>query len=201
MLIGILAMKLGSYTICLGTGQGQGNPDPFLGWIRPGILHGSYRNDSAKTLGLKKPLLLYGDSFAEGFESKFFDYSRKLSESYSIINYGVYGYGLDQIYLLYKRSVGNFEHPTVIISLLDEDLDRSFLTVRDGPKPYFGTKDDALELCGVPVAPAPDNFFLTHPPRITSYLFSGAFRLLTGTYRIESVRETFDRRLGRTADQ
>ena len=40
-----------------------------------------------------------------------------------------------------------------------------------------------LRLCGTPIDPNLDIFFLTHPPEIISYLLTAAFRLSTGVYK------------------
>ena len=169
--------------------SGPRHPDPLLGWVKPGVHIGTYDNDAAKILGSKRPVLLYGDSFAEGFDSQFIEDHKTFPDSCGIINYGVSGYGVDQIYLLYKNSVEQYKNPVVIISILDEDVDRSFLTVRDGPKPYFKMDNGGpLQLCGVPVSSDPEDFFLTHPPEIMSYLLTAAFRLSTGVYQNQDAK-------------
>ena len=151
---------------------------------------GRYRHDAAKNLGSKRPVLIYGDSFAEGFDSQFIEDDKAFPDSCGIINYGVSGYGIDQIYLLCRNSVGQYKNPIVVICILDEDLDRSFLSVRDGPKPYFEMDNGgSLKLCGVPVSSDPEDFFLTHPPEIMSYLLTAAFRLSTGAYQNQDGKD------------
>ncbi|MGC8657490.1 MAG: SGNH/GDSL hydrolase family protein [Desulfomonilaceae bacterium] len=164
--------------------SGPKHPDPLLGWVNPSVQVGTYKHLSAKNIGSKRPALIYGDSFAEGFDSQFIEGAKAFPDSCGVVNYGVSGYGVDQIFLLYKNSVGQYKNPIVIICILDEDLDRSFLTVRDGPKPYFKMDNSGfLKLCGVPVFSDPGDFFLTHPPEIMSYLLAAAFRLSTGVYK------------------
>ncbi len=169
--------------------SGPKHPDPLLGWVKPGIHIGTYHHDAAKILGSNRPVLIYGDSFAEGFDSQFIESAKAFPDSCGIVNCGVSGYGVDQIYLLYKNSVEHYKNPIVIISILDEDVDRSFLTVRDGPKPYFKMDNGGLRLCGTPVDPNPDIFFLRHPPQIISYLLTAAFRLSTGVYRNQDAKD------------
>lgn len=168
---------------------GPKHADPLLGWVKPDVHVGTHRHDAAKNLGSKRPVLIYGDSFAEGFDSQFIEDDKAFPDSCGIINYGVSGYGIDQIYLLCKNSVGQYKNPIVVICILDEDLDRSFLSVRDGPKPYFKMDNGgSLKLCGVPVSSDPEDFFLTHPPEIMSYLLTAAFRLSTGHTRIRTAK-------------
>ncbi|MGC8602620.1 MAG: hypothetical protein ACP5VS_02895 [Desulfomonilaceae bacterium] len=170
--------------------SGPKHPDPLLGWVKPGIHIGTYDNDGAKIHGSKRPVLIYGDSFAEGFDSQFIEGAKAFPDSFGVVNYGVSGYGVDQIYLLYKNSVGKYKNPIVVICVLDEDLDRSFLSVRDGPKPYFKMDNSgSLKLCGVPVFSDPEGFFLTHPPEIMSYLLAAAFRLSTGVYKKQESKD------------
>ena len=94
-------------------------------------------------------------------------------------------------------TVKKFNNPIVIISVLDEDLDRSFLTVRDGPKPYFKLNGDSLQVCGVPVSSDPEDFFRTHTPQISSYLLTAAFRLSTGVYTNQNLKESCGSVVGR----
>jgi hypothetical protein len=173
--------------------SGPAKPDPLLGWIKPDILPGSYRHKAMDALGSRAPVLLYGDSFAEGLSpSQFFSPSHRLSTRYCLINYGVYGYGLDQIYLLYTRTINILKNPMVVIGLLDTDLDRSVLNVRDGQKPYFRVEGETLQLCGVPIDSDPHRFFATHPPKIYSYLFRGAARSLMSSLRHGSLETAAD---------
>lgn len=153
-----------------------GHPDLLLGWVKPEVTLGTYDHAMAKYIGSKTPVLLYGDSFAHCVTSQLdcfngiLNNNQEFSRKYYLINYGIYGYGLDQIYLLFKQTVDKYREPIVIISLLDSDLDRSILTVRDGQKPYFVVSGEDLNLRGVPIDMDPKHYHSMHPPEILSYI-------------------------------
>lgn len=158
--------------------------DSQLGWVNSLISPETYRHADAAHLGSKTPLLFYGDSFAqcrtppdECFQG-LINGDPHLSSTYRLINYGVWGYGLDQIYLLYRKTIDLYKEPVVIISLLPEDMDRAVLTVRDAPKPYFILNNDKLELKGIPVDPDLNRYHTRHPPHVYSYLASLANNLV-----------------------
>jgi hypothetical protein len=153
--------------------------DPLLGWgdifSRDTFVH-----NSAAEIGSRRAVLLYGDSFAQ-CRSKFRDEpscfqgilnrDEEFSRRHFLLNYGIGGYGLDQIYLLLKNSLHLYRRPFVVVSLMTEDLDRSLLTVRDGlPKPYFQLRGNELVLQGTPTS-SPSTFHAEHPPEIPSYLY------------------------------
>jgi len=117
--------------------------DSQLGWVNSLISPETYRHTDAADLGSRTPILLYGDSFAqcrtrpdECFQG-LVNGDPQLNSTHRLLNYGVWGYGLDQIYLLYRKTIDLYEDPIVGISSLPEDMDRAVLTVRDAPKPHF----------------------------------------------------------------
>ena len=149
---------------------------PLLGWVgsfnRETYLHREYTGTADK-----RPVLLYGDSFAqcavsqkECFEG-ILNSDPDFSKNHFLLNYGVGGYGVDQIFLLYQKSIGWYKNPFVIVSMLTLDLDRSVLSVRTGQKPFYRLIDNSLVLSGIPIDPSPESFFSKHRPQITSYLF------------------------------
>ncbi|MDN5200032.1 hypothetical protein QQ008_01635 [Fulvivirgaceae bacterium BMA10] len=149
-------------------------PHKTLGWVgnfdRISYLH----HDSDK-LKDKRPVLLYGDSFAQCVESTCFEEILNgdsiFTKNHFFINYGVGGYGADQIYLLLQRSLDHFKNPFVIISIMPLDLDRSHLSVRVGQKPYFTISHDELELSKDSIYSNAHEYFKENPPEITSYLY------------------------------
>lgn len=170
------------------------HPDPLLGWVGS-FSRKDYIHENVKEIGNRRPVLLYGDSFAQcvGDVTCFQDIlnsDEEFTGQHYFLNYGVGGYGVDQIYLLFKNSIDHFAKPFVIFSLLTVDLDRSILSVRTGQKPYFLLEDGALRLAGVPINPNPEEYFSLNPPDITSYLYRllaynthlprGLSRFLTG---------------------
>jgi hypothetical protein len=121
--------------------------------------------------------LLYGDSFAacatikeECFQGILNADSEFAKRGY-LVNYGVGGYGVDQMFWLLKNSFHHFQDPFVTVSLLTDDVDRSTLSVRIGQKPYFELGDGKLVLRGTPINSDPNAFFAQNPPTIPSYLF------------------------------
>lgn len=164
------------------------SPHPVLGWV------GSFSRDNfihnkARGIGNRRPVLLYGDSFAAcvvpgACFQDILNYDGTFSEDNYLLNYGVGGYGVDQIFLLFKNSVNKYNNPFVIISLMTHDLDRSILSVRVGQKPYFRVEDGVLRLDEKPIDPDPDAFFSNNPPRIISYLYR---KVLYGKYLPEKL--------------
>ncbi len=123
--------------------------DPLLGWVKKEIRPSTYehRDDVADS---KRPVLLYGDSYAHGvtplgsrYEALFA--TIEASKDHRFLNYGVGGYGVDQAYLLCKNSIDLYSgrDPLVIFSVLvDDDLDRAILDFRGWPKPRLHLKSE-----------------------------------------------------------
>jgi hypothetical protein len=153
------------------------HPHPRLGWIGT-FSPETYLHNDAHKLGNKIPILLYGDSFAEcsTIENKqdcfqgIVNNDAHLSQRFFLLNYGVGGYGVDQMYLLLRESLPHYQNPFVIVGIMTQDLDRSALAVRIGQKPFFSVEDGTIVLKGVPVLQHPAVFFSENPPRIVSYL-------------------------------
>jgi hypothetical protein len=165
-------------------------PHPLLGWVPVVMNSETYAHTEFNHIGHRRPVLLYGDSFAGCATSDgpcfqhFLNTDKEFSQIYYFLNYGVGGYGFDQIFLLLKNSVHLYEDPLVVVSLMTGDIDRSLLSVRTGQKPYFEVLDDQLVLRGVPINPNPDTFFRENPPEIKSYLFRLWFRSQAPPWRL-----------------
>ena len=123
-------------------------PDALLGWVNSKVAPETYEHRD-DVVDAKRPILLYGDSFAQGltpaasrFEGLFEDTEE--AATHRFLNYGVGGYGVDQSYLLCKQSLDHYQgrDPLVIFSLLvDDDLDRALLDYRCWPKPRIELED------------------------------------------------------------
>ena len=151
--------------------------DPVLGWIRQDIQAGTYAHQAREHLAGRRPVLLYGDSFAacvtasedcwEGLLSR-----SELADEFLLLNHGTGGYGLDQTVLLFQQTIEQYLEldPVVVISLLvDVNLDRSVLSFREWPKPHFSIgQNGELELDG-PVPESAADFLDEHPLGIRSY--------------------------------
>lgn len=104
----------------------------------------------------QRPVLWFGDSYAQGVTGveDSFQTLLALSEpgrTHQLLNYGVGGYGADQVLMLLERVLPRFEgrDPLVVIGLLvDDDFDRCVLTTREQPKPRFVLRNGELELLG-----------------------------------------------------
>jgi len=104
-----------------------------------------------------------------------------------LLNYGVGGYGLDQIALMIERSLPRFaeRNATVLVGVfVDDDLERCALPIRGWPKPWFRFVDGALVL-EEPGLEQVGPWLERHPPAIASY----ALRLLRRAVR---GRNSFD---------
>ena len=124
--------------------------DAELGWVgafRPS----TYIHNDRHTLKGRRPVLLFGDSFSACVpEEKCFEdlleNDLRFSESHRLINYGVGGYGLDQIMLLLEKVAPIYPDAIVIFGLMTLDLDRSQLQMREASKPFFEAHKDGYRL-------------------------------------------------------
>jgi hypothetical protein len=111
---------------------------------------------------------LIGDSNAFCFEVPFQDswgyhLQRLLGADVQVLNFGVDGYGIDQMYLRYKRDVRPWKPRVVIIGFVEHDLERTmhvYPFVSLGwpgylVKPRFTLDHGELKLLNVPL-PTPD---------------------------------------------
>jgi hypothetical protein len=129
--------------------------DPVLGWTSGPVHPSDAAHDDESCLAGRRPILLFGDSYAFGVPlvtvGTFARWTEEseLGQAWGLLNYGGGGYGLDQISLLLKRAVDRHlpRRPVVIVSfLVDDDIDRCMLSMRDWPKPRFELRDGHLAL-------------------------------------------------------
>ena len=153
------------------------HPHPLLGWS------GFFDRETLKPWGIedagnRRQILIYGDSYimCQNDSIRCFQDVLNADTAFNknnfLVNYGVGGYGTDQIYLLFSKTIDKFENPFVIFSIMPNDMDRCLLSVRDGQKPYFEIENDSLALKGVPIDSVPAHFFEENPPKIHSYLWA-----------------------------
>lgn len=159
-----------------GGGISVEEPHPVLG------LWGSFFRETLKhvdqgNLNGRRPVILFGDSFAKCVDTVkcFEDYlnnDEEFSAGHYFLNYGVGGYGVDQISLLFEMTYKEFEDPFIVFSMLTTDLDRSMLAFRDAQKPLYKLDKGRLVLEGVPITLSTSEYVEQNPPAIRSYLFN-----------------------------
>ena len=151
-------------------------PDSLLGWS--GRFHANSREHFERgKVNHRRPVLLYGDSFAMCIDStdcfhEILNADEEFKQEHYFLNYGVGGYGIDQIYLLFENTVDQFSTPFVVFSMLTTDMDRSMLSVRDSYKPYFEQTKNGLELKGIPIHKTSAQNHEENPPKIFSYVWN-----------------------------
>lgn len=151
-------------------------PHPLLGWTG-NFDHKTFEHADEFFSKDKRPVLLFGDSFSQCIDSTkcFEDYLNSdtsfTNRSY-LLNFGVGGYGIDQIHLLMQQALTRFDNPIVIFGMLTTDMDRSMLRFRDAPKPYFEVDNDELILKGAPISQGSSEYIEEHPIEVKSYVFN-----------------------------
>lgn len=148
---------------------------PLLGWIGE-FDPVTYEHNDRDHVGARTPVLLYGDSFAACgtpvCSQDILNGDEDFSKQFYLLNYGVGGYGLDQIELLYKNSNTLYEDPIVIFTFLTDDIDRTVLSFRGAQKPYYTLENGKLVLNGVPIEQSTAQFIKENPISIKSYLLA-----------------------------
>ena len=108
---------------------------------------------------------LFGDSFTFGEDvsddETFGREIERLVPGIEVLNFGVHGYGHDQMLLYLRESLPVYRPDVVLIGHVNDDSLRNLTTFRDYAKPRFRLRDGRLELEGTPV-PAPDAFLASH---------------------------------------
>jgi hypothetical protein len=157
--------------------QGAVRPDPVCGWTGP-ILPDTYEPAQPSDLRGRRPVLLYGDSYARCLTPAGQCFQTLLERSdladrCCLVNYGVGGYGIDQELLLLQHSIDRWKDldPIVVVSfLVDDALARNRFAFRCWPKPRLKIEGDRLVPEG-PVLTDPEEFREANPIRIRSYLW------------------------------
>ncbi|MDP6538709.1 MAG: hypothetical protein QF903_12035 [Planctomycetota bacterium] len=152
--------------------------DELVGWLDDNVVPGTYEHAQSRWLVDRRPVLMYGDSFAacvvpdascwQGLLEK-----SPLRSEFMMLNYGTSAFGLDQAYLLMGASIDLWmdRDPVVVIGVLvDNDLDRCLLDFRGCPKPVLRLADGELAVEPPRIGDV-DEWLEEHPPAITSYLW------------------------------
>ena len=126
--------------------------DARLGWVNARFDPESRLHGTVDELPGRRPLLLYGASYIDCMTARPDCFERLLRSSdvareLCLRNYGVGGYGIDQMYLLMQDSLDHYVEPkplVVIGVVLDSDLERCVLRFRSWPKPRLELRDGRL---------------------------------------------------------
>jgi len=107
--------------------------------------------------GTDEPILAVGDSYTFGdkvSDSETWPAQLEKLSGKSVINGGVDGYGVDQIFLRTRRFLSRYRFSAVIFSFIPDDIRRSQMSVMFATaKPFFDFNDGRLTLENVPVPP------------------------------------------------
>jgi hypothetical protein len=125
--------------------------DPVLGWRIDSSSQnpvGAWR--SPRLRSADAPIVaLFGDSFVQGTTpdgQRLPDQLQDLLPERQVLNFGVGGYGLDQIVLHLEKHRAILAHSEVLLGIMLTDIDRSVLRLRSAPKPWFSIEAGALVL-------------------------------------------------------
>jgi hypothetical protein len=169
------------------TAPGQRKPFGRLaqrtGWTSPRIDPVTLVSQDEVLVGERRPVLVYGGSFAACVTPPEEAWQGLLERSpegptHAIVNYAVSGFGPDQALSMLEATIERFagRNPLVVLGIcLDEDTDRVLLGFRGMPKPR-------CELAGGELVFRPlaehdaQAWWDAHPPGVASYLW----RLLRG---------------------
>jgi hypothetical protein len=144
--------------------------DPLLGW--------SPEKTPENPLGVSRPmqttrqthsLLFFGDSFvAPQGNTPCIPELLQASLALPVYNYGVAGYGLDQILIRVRQETPHFNQPRLFVGVLTLDIDRTILNIRGAVKPRFALYGDTLAIQNTPI-PSLSVWLEAHPVTFRSY--------------------------------
>ena len=150
---------------------GHAQVDPVLGWVSkpdfasPGHTSLQYgvRRNGKETEVRPGHILAVGDSFTEGWEVNDDDtwpaYLERTTKT-PVVNAGVGGYGSDQTILRAEQMLPIVKPHTLIIGILDFDLERTEHTSFHAPKPWFTVENGALQHhAPAALTPPPDEWW------------------------------------------
>jgi hypothetical protein len=158
-------------------------PDGELGYVRKADIRAPcHETTHLGTRGTHeyaasgRKIAFFGDSFVESAACSNDTLTSKLEALTGIdtLNYGIGGYGLDQIYLYLRRVLPTLDrnNTVLLVGLIQDDLGRILLKVRTSPKPYFTMSDNKLVLHTDHIHPASLNDYFERPPeRFYLYYF------------------------------
>ena len=157
-------------------------PDAELGYRRtPNVRTPCHETTNLATRGSgdyswSGPKIVFlGDSFVESAACSNDTLTTKIEKLTGIdaLNFGVGGYGVDQIFIHFTRLAPKCDRKDCLflLGVIQDDLGRMLLAVRTSPKPYFTIRDDTLVLHTAHIHPDALNDFFRRPPE-RFYLYS-----------------------------
>jgi hypothetical protein len=188
-------------------------PDPVLGWrVRPGVhvrsvKPGSYdvmvttndqglrsdvpvsraKPDGRMRIGIFGCSLTFGEGVADSET-----YSRQLAAALpgaDVLNFGVHGYGTDQMLLYYEAEGAQYQLDTVVLAFAGFHIARNASGFSFYAKPRFDlSRDGTLTLYGVPV-PRPEELAAQEPLDHAYRLVDESVLLRWSWQRVRNWRE------------
>jgi len=150
-----------------------------------------------KPAGVRR-IEVFGDSFTFGEEvgddaTFAAQLQRLMGSSAEVMNFGVHGYGHDQMLLYFREEGVRYQPDLVVLGFVDWDMERNLLEFRDFAKPRFDLAGDRLLLRNFPV-PSPDQVLAAEHYRsrfvdLLAILYQGIRRQL-GRTQADSERVT-----------
>lgn len=107
----------------------------------------------------KKRILILGDSFTFGEEvndnETYSYYLQEMLPFTEVINFGVHGYGHDQMLIYFMEEGIKYKPDIVVLGFVDLDMERNTLKFRDYAKPKYELEEGKLIIKNYPV-PSPN---------------------------------------------
>jgi lysophospholipase L1-like esterase len=148
---------------------------PEYGWIPKTSQANPLGIVTADPESLARPgpaLLFFGDSYVDGpepVENKIPQLLDPMVDSRRVLNLGVSGYGVGQIYLRFMAALQHYDEAVVLIGIQDRDIDRTILTIRNSMKPRLDIVNDELVVRNQPIIDTAI-FIENNPVSIRSYV-------------------------------
>ncbi len=102
-------------------------------------------------------ILILGDSFTFGDQvsdnETYPYYLQQMLPNTEVINFGIHGYGHDQMLLYLKEEGIKYSPDVVILGFVGDDMNRNLLEFRDYSKPKFELVHNKLQIKNYPVPP------------------------------------------------
>ena len=122
-------------------------------------IHGLDSSNDTLKIGVFGASQTFGESVNDNEE--YASIIEKRLQNSTVLNFGVRGYGTDQMLLRYKNAVKKYDFDIVILAFAFHHIPRNISSFTFHAKPYFEIHDDELILKGIPV---PDSYHLYDTP-------------------------------------